>query len=143
MQRRIDDAGRDRVHSDALFRVLHCQVLGYCFQTAFRDHRRRSGQAPDRVASQGGRDRDDAAAGLLRHHLFDRELGKVEESFEVGGDKGPKVVGRIVGEPFRHEHARVIDEHVDRPEPADGRLGNLGRRLRVANVSIDQCETHV
>ena len=29
-------------------------------------------------------------AGLLRQHLLDRELGEVEESFEVGRDEGPE-----------------------------------------------------
>ena len=140
VQRRIDDAGRDRVHADAVFRVLHRQVLGDCFQTAFGDHRHRRREAPDRVPSQGRRDRDDAPAGLLRQHLLDRELGEVEESFEVGRDERPKVVGRVVGEPFRDEDARVVDERVDRPEPADSGLDNPGRCLRITNVSVDQCQ---
>src|SRR5258708_27380311 len=49
------------------------------FQTAFGDHRHRRRHAPDRVASKGRRDRDDAPAGLLRQHLLDGELGRSEE----------------------------------------------------------------
>ena len=47
MHRRNDDAGRDGVHADAVFRVLHRQVLGDRFKTAFGEHRHRRRDAPD------------------------------------------------------------------------------------------------
>ena len=89
VQRRIDDAGGDGVDADAVFGVFHRQVLGDCFQTAFGDHRHGRRDAADRVAGEGGRDRDDAAAGSLREHLLDGELRDVQEALEVGRDERP------------------------------------------------------
>ena len=63
---RVDGAGCDGIHADAVFGVLHREVLGDRLKTAFGDHRHCRRDAPDRVASQGRGDRDDAAAGLLR-----------------------------------------------------------------------------
>jgi hypothetical protein len=65
VQRRVDDTRRDSVHADAVFGVLHRQVLGDRFQTAFGDHRHRRRYTPDRVAGKGRRDRDDVHADLL------------------------------------------------------------------------------
>jgi hypothetical protein len=63
VKRRVNGAGCDGVHVDAVFGVLHRQVLGDRSQTALGDHRHRRRDAPDRVASQSRRDRDDAPAG--------------------------------------------------------------------------------
>jgi hypothetical protein len=84
-----------------------CSRLGHQ-RSLVKRHRRRD--AADRVASKGHRDRDDASTGLLRQHLLNGELGNVEEAFEVGRDERPKVLGRVVGERFREENTRVVDE---------------------------------
>ena len=53
MKWRVDGAGRDGIHADAVFGVLHRKVLRDCFKTAFGDHRHRRRDAPDWVASKG------------------------------------------------------------------------------------------
>ena len=59
------------------------------------DDRRGAGPAPH---GHRGRDANDAAAGFLRKHLFDRELGDVDEAFEVGGGESFEVVSRVIDE---------------------------------------------
>ena len=140
VKRRVDDARRDGVHADAVFRVLHCQVLGDRFKTAFGDHRHRRRDAPDRVASQGRRDRDDAPAGLLRQHLLDGELGDVQEALEVRRDERLEVLGRVVRERLGEENAGVIDQCVDRLEARQRRLDDLGGSCRLADVAVHQSD---
>ena len=53
MKRRVDGAGCDGIHADAVFGVLHREMLGDRLKTPFGDHRHRRRDAPDRVASQG------------------------------------------------------------------------------------------
>ena len=62
-----------------------------------------------RMVDHCGRYADDASARFLRHHLFDRELGDVDEAFQVGGSESSEVLGRIVGERLGEEYARVVD----------------------------------
>ncbi len=70
-------------HAPKTKRVLHREVLGDRFTTAFGDHGHCRRHPPDRVARQGRRDRDDASTSLLRQHLFDGELGEVQEAFTL------------------------------------------------------------
>ena len=46
VKRRVDGAGRHGVHADAVFGVLHRQVLGDRLKTAFGDHRHCRRDAP-------------------------------------------------------------------------------------------------
>ena len=85
VERRVDDARRDGVHPDAVFRVLHCQVLG------------------DRLQ----------IAGLLHQHVLDGELGDIEEALDIRRDERLEVLGSVVRERLGEEDAGVIDQCVD------------------------------
>ena len=55
------------------------------------------------------RNANDASASFLREHLFNRELGDVDEAFQVDGGESFEVLGRIVGKRLGEEYTRVID----------------------------------
>ena len=72
--------------------------------------------APRSGCGQRRRDIDDASAGLLRQHLLDRELGDVEEAFDVRRDERPEIVDCVIREGLREKDPGVVDQRVDRPE---------------------------
>ena len=80
MERGIDSTGSDGVESNMLLCVFHREVSGDGFKAAFRDHGERGSNARNRAVSQRCSHGDDAAAGLLCLHLFDRELSDVNEA---------------------------------------------------------------
>ena len=51
--------------------------------------------------------------GSLLQHLLNRELGDVDETFEVCGSESSKVLSRVVRERLDEEYTSVIDEHID------------------------------
>jgi hypothetical protein len=138
VKRRVNDAGRDGVYPDAVFRVLHREVLGDRLKTAFGNHRHRCRDAPDRIASKGRRDGDDAPAGLLRQHLLDGKLGDIEEALDVRRDERLEILGRVVRERLGEEDARVIDQRVNRMEARQRGLDNSGCSCRLADVAVHQ-----
>jgi hypothetical protein len=81
---------------------------------------------------------NDAAAGFLREHLFNRELSDVDIAFQIGGRERLEVLRRIGSERLRKEYARIIDERVDRPEFGYSGLGNFRSGCGLTNVAIDQ-----
>src|SRR5262249_29087445 len=95
-QRRVNSARRDGVHADTIFGVFHRKLLGNRFESALSEHRYGRVDAGHWVARKSCRDRDDASASLLRQHLFDGELGDVQESFKVRRYQRLEVVGGIV-----------------------------------------------
>src|SRR5262249_55496984 len=80
----------------------------------------------------------DATAGLLRQHLLDGELGDVQEALEVRRDERPEVLGRVVRERLGEEDAGVIDQCVNRLEPGERGLDDLGGRCRLADVAVHE-----
>src|SRR5947209_3722919 len=77
------------------------------------------------------RDRDNAAAGLLRQHLLNGKLRDVQEAVEVRGDERPEVLGCVVRERLGEEDARVIDQRINRVEARQRRLDDFGGRCRL------------
>src|SRR6266403_1360685 len=117
MKRRVDDAGRDGVESNMLFRVFRSQTSHRRVQTAFRDHGKRSSYASDWIICEGSRDTDDAASGLLCLHLLNRKLRHVDEPKKVSRDQPAKVVCRMLGEGFDQVDAGIRDHGINRAEP--------------------------
>src|SRR5206468_1745171 len=109
-------------------------------KTAFGDHRHRRRDAPDRVASKGRGDRDNAPAGLLRQHLLDGELGDVQEAFEIRRDERLEVLGRVVRERLGGADVGVIDAYVDGLFMTVY-LENVGslEKLRGSEIRVQQC----
>lgn len=113
--------GATAFYADSFPGVFHRQVLGDRFQTPLGDHRHRRRDPPDRVARQGCRDRDDAAAGLLRQHLPDdksglldvRDAGVVRRSRTGSGPEELAVTfdnGDVVDAGFPATHQAVVVE---------------------------------
>ena len=65
------------------------------------------------MLGQRSRDANDTSARSLLQHLLNRELGDVDETFEVGGSESSEVFSCIVRERLHKEYTRVVDEHVD------------------------------
>ncbi len=140
VHRRIDLARRDRVHAYALFRVFHCQATSGGLKAAFCDHRNGNVYSGDRVIHQRRRNVDDASAGLLSQHLLDRELGHEEKAFDVHGRERPQIVECVIGEVLREEYTGVVHERVDPAESRHGTVHDLWGRVRVTDVTVDQCK---
>ena len=87
---------------------------------------------------QCGRYANDASTRFLRQHLFDRELGDVNEAFQVGRSERLEVIGRVVRERLGEEYARVVNECIDRLELARRSLDNLCSRSGLTDISVDQ-----
>ena len=83
MKRGVDDPGSYGVESNMLLCVFHRQLSGDGFKSAFGDHGNGSRNAGNRIIGQSARDTHDAAAGLLRLHLFHRKLRDVNETEKV------------------------------------------------------------
>jgi hypothetical protein len=71
-------------------------------------------------------------------HLFDRELGDIDETFQVGCGEIPEVLGGIVRERLDEEDASVIDERVDCPKFAHCNIDNSLRCCALTDVSVHQ-----
>ena len=99
-----------------------------------------SGDAGNWIVDQRCGDAHDAAAGLLRLHLFNRKLRDVNEAREVSRDESAKVVCRVFRERLREEDAGVRDDGIDRAELLDREFCNFLRRLKLTYVAIDQGE---
>lgn len=78
-----NDAGRDGVHANAVFRILHREMLRDRFEPAFGDHRHGRRETSDRITREGRGYRHDTAARLLREHLLDYQLGNIKEALDV------------------------------------------------------------
>ena len=135
-----DDAGSDGVESNVLFRVFQSQTSQSCVQTTFSDHGKRSRFAGNWIIDQCCSDADNAAAGLLRLHLFHRQLRDVNEAREIGRDESAKVVRRVFRKRLHDEDAGVRDHGIDRAELLDREFGNFLRRFKLTYIAIDQGE---
>ncbi len=122
------------------FRVFHREVSGDGFKAAFRDHGKRGGNASNGVVSERCSNGDDAAAGVLCQHLLNRKLRDVNEAFEIGRNESAKVVCRITGELLHQENTGIRDDGIDRAELLDREFCNFLRRLKLADVAVDQGE---
>src|SRR3989475_1368243 len=140
VKRRINNARRDGVDADAILRVLHRKMLGDRCKTAFRDHWDCGLYAADRVARQRGRDRDDAAASLLREHLFYGELGEVQKALKVRRYKRFEILDGVVRERLGEEDAGVIDQYVNDLEASYRCLDDLGGSCGLADVTVHQSD---
>ena len=77
--------------------VFDCKVLSCCIQATLRHHRNRAAFAGNGPISKR---RGDAynAPRFLFYHLSHSALSEVEESKQIGGDKGIEVLGSEVSE---------------------------------------------
>src|SRR5271163_3182946 len=110
MQRSIDDSRRDRVHTDAVLCIFHRETSRDGLNSAFRDHWNRSIHSGYGMVGQRARYADDASAGFLRQHLFDRELADVDEAFQVDRSESFEVLGCVLDKRLNDEYPGVIDE---------------------------------
>ena len=140
MQRGVDDARRDSVESNTLFRVFQSQTSHHRVQATLSDHGNGSRLAGNWIVGQRGGDAHDAAAALLRLHLFNRKLRDVNEACEVGRDEGAKVVRSVFRERLHYEDAGVRDDGIDRAELLDREFCDFLRRLKLTYVAVDQGE---
>src|ERR1700733_826790 len=127
---RVDDARRDGVYADALLDIFHRQVARDGFKPAFGNHRHRGVGPRYRVIHQRRGYVDDAAAGLLRQHLLDRELADMEKTLDIDRHQRPQIVEGVIGKALREVYAGIVDEGVDRSEFANGGFGYFRRRRR-------------
>src|SRR6266436_482868 len=140
MKRRVDDAGRDGVESNMLFRVFQSQTSHRRVQTAFRDHGKRSSYASNWIVNQRRSDAHDAAARLLRLHLFHRQLRDVNETEKVSRYERAKIVRRIISELLHHKDTGIRDHGIDRAELLEGEFCNFMRCFNLPYVAVDQRE---
>ena len=134
MHRRLDDAGRDRIHPNPAFGVLDGQGFGSRVQAAFGQRRQYRRHAIDRMIDQAGGDVDHVPFTLL-FHLGDGELGDVEEAIEVHRQHGGVIFGGVVRERFGDEDPGVVDQGVDAAETGDGFADDLLGDFRFADVA--------
>jgi hypothetical protein len=92
------------------------------------------------VLNQRRRDARHAAAGALRQHLLDRELGYEDEPFQIGGYETAKLVSGVVRKGLGGEDARIVDDVVDRAELSDRGLCDLVSRRGLTDVPVDEGE---
>ena len=119
---RVDAAGHQRGHTDAVAGDLGAQVLG---DRDDRGLRRRV-----RLAPGAARERDDRrgvhdmALGSLREHARQELVQAVDDAEHVHAVDPPPVFDAQLGHLAEHEHARVVAQHVHRAE----RLVRAARR---------------
>jgi hypothetical protein len=136
VHRRLDDAGRDRVHANAALCVLNSKRSGRRGETTLGQGRQHRGHIRIRVVDEAGGDLDNVAAALLLH-LGDGELGGVEEAREID-PKDIGVVGLgVLGEGLCNEDACIVDQRVDAPEPRDSLRNRALGRPPIGDVAGD------
>jgi len=113
MHRSIDDSWRNRVHTNVILCIFHRETSRDRLEAALRDHRNRGIHSRYRMFGHRGRNADDASASFLREHLFNRELGDVDEAFQIDGGERFEVLDRIVGKGLGEEYTRVIDQRIN------------------------------
>ncbi len=96
-----DEAGRDRVHRDAIRRQLKCHTLYEMERAGLGRHVRRADGRFHLV--RGKRRRDDDAPGALRAHMASRSPERSEHTVEVHIDDAiPTLIGVILQCPLGH-----------------------------------------
>src|SRR5580704_896302 len=113
MHRSIDDSWRNHVHTNAVLCIFHRETSRDRLEAALRYHRDRSIYSGYRMLGHCSRNANDASAGFLRDHLSNRELGDVDEAFQVNGGESFEVLDRIVGKGLGEEYTRVIDQRIN------------------------------
>src|SRR6516164_4349831 len=111
VHRRLDDAQRNRVYSNAVLYVLHRQRPRHRVQTALGHDLNGHGYAGDRVVHERRRDIHNAAA-LLSHHLPDRQLRNVEKARGRRREQGVEILARVPGEGLKDKNARIVYQHI-------------------------------
>src|SRR4029077_1031803 len=120
--------------------VFHRQLSGDGFKSAFGDHGNGSRNAGNRIIGESPRDTHDAAAGLLRLHLFHRKLSDVNETEKVSRYERAKVVRCIVCERLHHKGAGIRDHRINRAELLDRKFCNFLRGFKLTYLAVDQRE---
>src|SRR5258706_12516314 len=70
----------------------------------------------------------------MRH----RELGDVDEPFEIRRDKSTEIVNAVVSKGLRREDAGVVDNDINRPELPNSDVDNFASGSSVADVAVYQ-----
>ena len=117
VHRRLDAAGRNRIHSDAELRILDCQRFCRGAQASLRQRGEDGRHKGVRMFDQARGDLYDVAAAPLLH-LRNSELCNVKEAREIDAQQGAVIFLSILREWLGDKHARVVDERIDAPNRA-------------------------
>src|SRR5262249_32344932 len=129
----VDVAGRDAIHSDALARAFLRERLGEADHAGFR---RRVVHLPGLALLPIDRADIDDAAPTARAHAFDDLPRHVETRIHVDADDiVPLFVAHFVEEAVAGD-ARIVDEHVDRPELRRDRRGPADAVVPYADIAF-------
>jgi DNA-binding CsgD family transcriptional regulator len=123
VHRGLDDARRDGVDPDAARGVLDGQGSGHRGQAALGQRGQRAGLAGRRGLGLGGCDVDHVTA-VPPDHLGDDPPGQPEEPVQVDPGDQRVVLRGVLGERLGDEHAGVVDQRVDAPEPLQRGVGD-------------------
>src|SRR5271155_75890 len=109
MHRSIDDSWRNRVHTNAILGIFHRETSRDRLDDALRDHWDRRIHSVYLMLVHCVRNANNTSASFLREHLLNRQLGNVDEAFQVNRGESFKVLGRVVGKGLGEEYTRVVD----------------------------------
>ena len=93
------------------------------------------------MIGDGSGDAHHAAAGLLREHLPDGQLGRVDEAVQIRGRKRPKVFRRVLCEGLCEKDSCVVHQCIERAEPLHCRCSDLLGRRGESDITIHQGKT--
>ena len=130
---RVDGAGRDRVHTDAVLRPLDGERARQIDDSGLRGGRmRRARPAGPGIARDDVDDLRVVAAAV--DHAAGELSRAVERPVEDDPDDGPPAVRRELLGPHVEVAGRVVDERRDRTELRFGDVEGLGDGVRLAHV---------
>ena len=136
---RVDDAGRDRIHANALRRKLERERACRVVDTAFDEDGKERRNGGLRQARQARGDVDDRARAALGH-VPGGLLTRIDEALQVRADHLLDVVDVVVGGRLGDEDARVVDEHIHVAEPIERGFEQALADFGPADVAVDRYE---